>query len=149
MKKIRLESSYYKEANRVCSLTICLGEGRKCFQNAAFSQKSISILKGFCEPENIELLAYCFMPDHAHFLVKTLPGADILLFVRKFKSITSKLARSSFNDGHIWQRRFYDHFLRSDESINMAAEYVLNNPVRKGLVTHWKEYPFCGTSFDI
>jgi len=36
----------------------------------------------------------------------------------------------------------YDHVLRKEESIEGVARYILDNPVRKGLVSDYKEYPF-------
>jgi len=33
-----------------------------------------------------------------------------------------------------WQRDFFDHRLRSRESLNQKSEYILQNPVRAGLV---------------
>ena len=34
-----------------------------------------------------------------------------------------------------WQRDFFDHRLRSDESARAKASYIRENPVRKGLAT--------------
>ena len=124
MKKIRLKSSFYKEPDRVCSLTICLKEGLKCFEHGAFSQDSVMILNDLSEDEKLRSLAYCFMPDHVHLLVMTMKGCDIVLFVQKFKSLISKLAKRHFNETKVWQRRFYDHFLRKEESINKVVEYI-------------------------
>ena len=39
-----------------------------------------------------------------------------------------------------WQRDFFDHRLRHNESLNEKADYILMNPVRASLVTdpaHW------------
>jgi len=46
--------------------------------------------------------------------------------------------------GQVWQRSFWDHFLRSDEPLEHACIYVLNNPVRAGMVEDWRKYPFAG-----
>src|SRR5688572_8883696 len=34
----------------------------------------------------------------------------------------------------LWQPSYYDHVLRDDEETSSAVRYVLENPVRKGLV---------------
>ncbi len=44
--------------------------------------------------------------------------------------------------GHIWQREFFDHVLRSDESAQAKAQYICENPVRKGLVKELDDYPW-------
>lgn len=115
----------------------------------SFSDECMKVLNNLCGSENIKLLVYCLMPDHIHLLIKTLEGSDIILFVRKFKSIVSKLAKQYFGIAYIWQKSFYDHFLRKEEAINKVAEYILNNPVRKNIVSEWKEYKLSGTIFDL
>mgnify|MGYP001558879990 FL=1 len=44
-----------------------------------------------------------------------------------------------------WQKDFYDHVMRKHEDIVAQVKYVLDNPVRKGLVSTWEEYPFKGS----
>ena len=46
----------------------------------------------------------------------------------------TRLAWQHGHPGALWQRRFYDHFLRSEESVEATARYILSNPVRQGLV---------------
>jgi REP element-mobilizing transposase RayT len=46
--------------------------------------------------------------------------------------------------GRLWQRRFFDRILRREESIERVAEYIIHNPVRKGFVETWVEYPWSG-----
>jgi putative transposase len=41
-----------------------------------------------------------------------------------------------------WQRDFFEHRLRSDESWREKANYILANPVRKGLVTEVSRWPY-------
>jgi REP element-mobilizing transposase RayT len=41
-----------------------------------------------------------------------------------------------------WQSNFYDHVVRKDESLLEICSYILNNPVRKGMVSNWEEYPY-------
>jgi len=47
--------------------------------------------------------------------------------------------------GKFWQTSFYDHFLRKEEAGKDVIMYVLNNTVRKGLVSEWREYPYSGS----
>ncbi len=77
------------------------------------------------------------MPDHLHALISFPPsGKTQRLIVRKWKEWTAK----QFGIG--WQRDYFEHRLRHDESRNQKAEYILQNPVRKGLVTNAKDWPF-------
>jgi hypothetical protein len=45
----------------------------------------------------------------------------------------------------LWQREFFDHILRSDESYAQKWEYVRENPMRVGLVSDPDDWPFAGT----
>jgi len=44
--------------------------------------------------------------------------------------------------GRVCQREFFDHVLRSDESIHSKVQYICENPVRKGLVQEIDDYPW-------
>jgi hypothetical protein len=43
-----------------------------------------------------------------------------------------------------WQKDFHDHIIRMDEDLGAHVRYIAANPVRQGLVQHWREYPFTG-----
>ena len=44
-----------------------------------------------------------------------------------------------------WQKDFYDHIIRANEDLGTQIRYIANNPVRKGLVSDWHDYPFTGS----
>jgi len=105
----------------------------------------VALLRTACKENNIPLYAYCILPDHAHFLLSASEVQGIIEFVREIKSRSTKIAWQHGYGGKIWQRSFYDHFLRKDEDCRMVANYIINNPVRNGIVEHWKDYPFSGS----
>lgn len=37
----------------------------------------------------------------------------------------------------IWQRNYYEHIIRDEQSCQRIAEYIINNPVK------WQEDKFC------
>jgi len=101
-----------------------------------------------------ELLAYCIMPNHVHAVFSTgksstIPLSDepkgptpyhvtnILTSIKKFTARRGNkiLGRS----GQFWQDESYDHVVRENE-MTVAILYVLNNPVKAGLVKHWKKW---------
>ncbi len=75
------------------------------------------------------------MPDHRHMLVGVPSDANLSNLVRDFKRITAKIARIH------WQRNFFDHRLRHDESEAEKFEYIRRNPVRAGLIRAEDEWP--------
>ena len=76
------------------------------------------------------------MPDHLHMLVGIPGNADLSNLLRDFKRVTATIARIH------WQRNFFDHRLRDDESEAEKFEYVRQNPVRTGLIGAEDEWPY-------
>jgi REP element-mobilizing transposase RayT len=75
------------------------------------------------------------MLDHVHLLVSLSEDADIKKLIRNWKHWTAQ------NFGFRWQRVFFEHRLRSDERLDEKAGYILENPVRAGLVAKSKDWP--------
>jgi REP element-mobilizing transposase RayT len=78
------------------------------------------------------------MPDHVHLLV-TFPS-EFELTVRAWKHWTAKYLKIE------WQRDFFDHRLRGDEHFYEKFQYILQNPVRAGLVDDWRKWPHVWTT---
>ncbi len=89
---------------------------------------------------------YVIMPDHVHFFATPVgDGARLARFVGAWKEWTAKrVARDHGAVLPLWQPRFFDHVLRSEESYAEKRAYVLNNPVRAGLVGTAEAWPFSG-----
>jgi REP element-mobilizing transposase RayT len=90
---------------------------------------------------------YVIMPDHVHFLCRECSEGAVSLsnFVGKWKEWTSKFAhrRLGFTIP-IWQAEFFDHVVRSEESLGKKADYLWHNPVRAGLVGDAADWPYRG-----
>ena len=80
---------------------------------------------------------FLLMPDHLHALISFPPaGKTIQSIVSKWKEWTAKTS------GIHWQRDFFEHRLRHDESRAVKANYILENPVRKKLVSRPEDWPY-------
>ena len=76
------------------------------------------------------------MPDHVHFLLSFPRENQIQVVMSKWKEWTAKSLRIH------WQRDFFEHRLRRDESYREKADYILFNPVRAGLVSNVEDWPY-------
>jgi putative transposase len=93
---------------------------------------------------------YVLMPDHLHaFVVIDDKRLFLSAWMKSLKNALSKTLRSHGIPSPHWQKGFFDHILRSGESYSAKWEYVRENPVRAGLVKHWKDWPFAGEIFDL
>ena len=93
----------------------------------------------------VELLGYCLMPNHYHFVLR--PSADGQL--AKFMHwLSFKYARrwhashDSKGQGHIYQGRYKAIPVQTDAHFLILCRYVERNPVRAQLVQLAQEWPW-------
>jgi len=80
---------------------------------------------------------FLLMPDHLHALLSFPQSVrGIQSTIRAWKSWAAK------RTGVVWQRSYFEHRLRSDESSAEKFAYILANPVRANLVVAEDEWPW-------
>ena len=87
---------------------------------------------------------YVLMPDHIHlFAAPFRLDTPVVRWVKYWKTLASR--RWPRPDEHpIWAADVWDTQLRDGESYDGRWSYVLENPVRAGLVTRASDWPFAG-----
>ncbi|MBY0565101.1 MAG: transposase [Hyphomonadaceae bacterium] len=81
------------------------------------------------------LAAWCVMPNHVHVLVEQFPGHALGIVVQTWKSVSAHLINKRENRrGALWQREYFDRFMRDEEHFERTSRYIELNPVRAGLV---------------
>jgi len=75
------------------------------------------------------------MPDHVHLIASFNYKIGIRSVIASWKGY---YARSL---GIQWQRSYFEHRIRNQAEYTKLFHYVLLNPVRKNLVTDWKDWP--------
>ena len=87
--------------------------------------------------------AYCFMPDHVHLLLAgRCPDARLRMFVGAWKQNTGYAFTRMRTGARLWQPSYFERVLRDVEGNETVARYILENPVRAGLVGRVGEYPY-------
>jgi len=81
------------------------------------------------------------MPDHIHLFVR---GSDDFLLTQWTRGLKRNLSEAILPNRPHWQKGFFDHLIRHSESYSAKWEYVLQNPVRAGLVTNPDDWPWQG-----
>ncbi len=93
--------------------------------------------------EEAQLLAWVLMPDHVHWLIQLGDNANLASCVNRLKGSSTRSMGTLFDsECVVWQRGYYDHALRKDESVEAVARYIVANPLRAGLVKSVRDYPF-------
>ena len=99
--------------------------------------------------EQYDLYVAVVMPDHVHLILVpavcherqcVVPLSEIMKNIkgRAAHEINRRLERC----GAVWQEESFDRVLRCSEKLDEKIAYVLDNPVRRGLVKDWREYPW-------
>jgi putative transposase len=109
------------------------------------NQLVLDVLREEEQRQNCAVFTYCLMPDHLHFLVSPRQdGVSVLKFTDQYKGKTTNRSWTAGWQGKLWQPRYFDHIVRAEEDLRVIAEYILNNPVRKGLVERAEDWPWSG-----
>jgi REP element-mobilizing transposase RayT len=81
------------------------------------------------------------MPDHVHWLF-ALRRCELAMCVQLFKGRTARRVHAMRRDrGPFWQAGYFDHAIRDTHGLQRHARYILENPVRAGLVIEADTYP--------
>jgi putative transposase len=126
-------------------LTACTQDRVPRFRGAGLVAEALGFLVEESQSNGFAIQAYCFMPDHLHWLTNgTHAAADCLRFVKLFKQ-RSAFAFKQKSRQRLWQYKPYDHILRAHERWEAVAWYIWMNPVRKGLCARAEDWPFSGS----
>jgi len=102
----------------------------------------------FWEGKKLNNCAYTIMNNHIHWVFELLEKdqeghsvylQDILQSVKRFSA--NRINKLENRLGSLWQKESYDTTIRNEQHLYNAIHYTLNNPVKAGLVTHWKLWP--------
>lgn len=89
---------------------------------------------------------YVIMPDHVHlFVMPAEKPVALHKWVSIWKSMSARLITVKTEaQAPIWQRDYFDRYLRTAESYSAKWDYICNNPVRAKLVRNPEDWPFQG-----
>jgi putative transposase len=98
--------------------------------------------------QRYDLLAFTIMPNHVHIVLTPLPDQEgacypLARIMHTMKGYTAGQAnRVLGRTGTFWHHESYDHLVRGPDEIERISIYVLNNPVKAGLVADWQAWPW-------
>jgi putative transposase len=101
-----------------------------------------------------DLHAYCIMSNHVHVIFEPLRKSDwqsdflgskyhsdLHKIMQSLKRHTARQANVILGrEGAFWQDESYDRVIRDQDEYIRTVNYVLENPVKAGLVSHWDEW---------
>lgn len=83
----------------------------------------------------VEIIAYVFMPNHFHFLLKQLRDGGISHFLSKFTNSYTRYFNTKHNRvGPVFQGRFKSVLVESTEQLVHLSRYIHLNPVASAVI---------------
>ena len=90
-----------------------------------------------------ELFAAVIMPDHVHIILRPLEDYGLSRIMQGIKGPTSyKINMMRRRTGPFWQTESFDRIIRDDNEFLEKANYIINNPIKSGLVENLSDFPF-------
>jgi putative transposase len=129
--------------NALFFVTSCTYKRRKLLASDAVHAAFVGFAEQAYRVRNIAVGRYVVMPDHVHLFVRGPDDFQLGPWVGMLKQALAKRIALR-GPSPIWQRGFFDHVLRNDESYGHKWNYVRENPVRAGLVTKADDWPYSG-----
>jgi len=142
-------SDYDYSRNGVCFVTTCTHNNQYLFGTVIDSVVQLNNPGRMLELwwtriadrfPHLTLDVYQIMPNHFHgliFINGDYASVNLSRAVGWFKSMTTTACIHGVRDegwkpftGKLWQRSFYDHIVRREESLNTIRQYILNNLAR-------------------
>ena len=86
--------------------------------------------------------AYCLMSNHYHLLIET-PEPNIAIGMQWLNSTYAHRFNEKYERiGHLFQRRYADGIILTDEHLHEVIRYIPLNPVRAGLCKRPEDWPW-------
>lgn len=111
-----------------------------------------------------DLICYTIMPNHVHLLCTLKSSAPfehdtnhgsrvtpVTTMLHSLKRYTARECNKVLQrEGAFWQSESYDRINRNEQELDRTIMYVMNNPVKAGLVKQMKdwEYSYCMYTLD-
>jgi putative transposase len=91
----------------------------------------------------VEIIAYCFMPTHIHLILRQLKKDGISIFMGKvLNSYTRYFNLKNKRKGPLWESKFKNVEVGTDEHLLHLTRYLHLNPVTANLVEDPQDWSF-------
>ena len=114
---------------------------QQLLQSDRMARLFLDVLLGYQSQAKYLLHEFVLMPDHFHLLVTPLLTLERALQLIK-GGFSFRAKRELGLQGEIWEKSFYDRRVRDWEEYLTFRQYILRNPVKRGLALVPEEYPY-------
>lgn len=128
IKREFVKNGYYQIYNR--------GNHRKeTFLRVADYQMFLRLVKKYSKKHNIKIFAHCLIPNHYHLIIQQSGKYSMSKFMHGLGTAYAMYFNDKYKTvGHVFQGPYRATYIEDEESLMNEINYVLNNPVKHGLV---------------
>lgn len=90
----------------------------------------------------VEIIAYCIMPTHLHLILKQAQDRGISIYMSNILNGYTRYFNIKYHrKGPLWEGRFKNVLIKSDEQLLHLTRYIHLNPVTAELVDEPQHWP--------
>lgn len=117
--------------------------GEYIFQQEEWKKEYKKTLKNKIESTDIEILGYCIMDNHAHFLIYYSEVEKLSDLMRKVNT-TYAMRYNKINKrkGYVFRDRFFTQPIMDEIQLYNCLVYIHRNPVSAGMCFKMKDYAY-------
>ena len=111
----------------------------------------LSVMREVKSSSGFAMNAYVILDEHFHWIItpeknnfSTIMQSIKLRFVHRYKKAIKQKKNAT-----LWQRRFWDHIIRSAEDLHRHMDYIHFNPVKHGYVPRPSDYKWSSFSTHV
>ena len=114
------------------------------FYQDKYKNEYILLLKKYIsESNNLKLISYSIMSNHAHILIYTETIEEVSTVMRKINTAyAGYYNKNEDRVGYVFANRYYSQPIMNESHLFTCIQYIHQNPVKAGLVNLPSEYKF-------
>jgi REP element-mobilizing transposase RayT len=131
--KINKSNAYYHAYNRGFKKD-------QIFHTESDYKSFTNLIACFSSKFEIEIIAFCLMPNHYHFLIKQKEENEMGKFFQRLNSSYSRIYNTKYDTyGQLWEGTYKANFIRTTHEFETILFYIHQNP--RDIVDNVKKYP--------
>lgn len=108
-----------------------------------FTKSDFNSFKPNPDKRLVEIICYCLMPNHFHFLIRQLKDNGISTFIGQLSNSYTKYFNTKYKRvGSLLQGTFKAVHINTDEQLLHLSRYIHLNPMVSGIVKKPEDYPW-------
>ena len=129
-------------------VTTTTSMARRLFQSERNAVLLIDLLRANVAAGKFQMNDFVIMPDHLHLLMSLPSDVSVEKAMQLIKGGYSYRLKRDFGfQGEVWQRGFSEERINDGQSFLRHRAYIVQNPVKAGLIDRAEQWPYCYSSW--